>query len=129
VIDFKKRIERLTKAKGYVGSAILNSDGEILYIEDSHTGTDVAYATTMLYDTLNSLNDISVELGFAETCFLETKTEDGHIFLIETTSSSCENESSKVAVCCIFRDDGNITLAKMLINRIAKNIAEELDKL
>jgi len=129
MINFKKIIERLTKTKGYVGSAILNSDGEALYIEDSHTGTEVAYGATMLFEVINTLNDMSAELGFADTCFLETKTEDGHIFLVETYSSSYEDEDIKVIIVSIFRDDGNITLAKMLLGKILKEITKELERL
>jgi len=40
-----------------------------------------------------------------------------------------KDEYSKINIFCIFRDDGNIALAKMIMDKSSKNMAEELSNI
>ena len=129
MINFEEKMQRLTKVNGYLGSAILNYTGETLYVENSHTGTDIAYAATIFNDTFRTINETSLDIGFSEASSVETRTQDGHVFLVKSAGEQHGNEYAKIDIFCIFRDDGNIALAKMIIDKTAKQISDELARI
>jgi hypothetical protein len=126
MIDFSTNMNKLQKVSGYLGSAILNYSGETLYIDNDHTGTDIAFAATIFNDTFRTISETSLDIGFSEASSVEAKTQDGHVFLVQSAGAHSENEFAKIDLFAIFRDDGNIALAKMLINKIAKEVSKEL---
>ena len=129
MINFEEKMQRLTKVNGYLGSAILNYTGETLYVENAHTGTDIAYAATIFNDTFRTINETSLDIGFSEASSVETRTQDGHVFLVKSAGEQHGNEYAKIDLFCIFRDDGNIALAKMVIDKAAKQISDELARI
>jgi len=129
MINFEEKMQRLTKVHGYLGAAVLNYTGETLYIENSHTGTDIAYAATIFNDAFRTISETSLDIGFSEASSVETRTQDGHIFLVQSAGEQYGNKFAKIDIFCIFRDDGNIALAKMIIEKTAKVISEELSKI
>jgi hypothetical protein len=126
MIDFSHNMQKLQKVSGYLGSAILNYSGETLYIDNEHTGTDIAFAATIFNDTFRTISETSLDIGFSEAASVEAKTQDGHVFLVQSAGTHTQNEFAKIDLFAIFRDDGNIALAKMLINKIAKEVSKEL---
>jgi len=129
MIDFDKHMNKLRKVNGYLGSAILNYSGETLYIDEENTGADIAYASAIFNDSFRQINEASLDVGFSDVSSFETKTEDGHVFLMKSAGSLSDNSYAKIDIFCIFRDDGNIALAKMIIDRSSKIISEELAKI
>ena len=72
------------------------------------------------------VTESSLDVGFAEAASLEAKTIDGHVFLINSAGTLSSNEFAKINVFAIFRDDGNIALAKMIMDKASKSISESL---
>ena len=126
MIDFDKKMQKLRSVNGYLGSAILNYTGETLYIDNESTGTDIGYSAAIFNDAFRMISESSLDVGFSEASSIETKTHDGHVFLIKSAGKYADNAYSKIDIFCIFRDDGNIALAKMIIDKSSKIISEEL---
>ena len=129
MIDFNVRMEKLRKVNGYLGSAILNYSGETLYIDEENTGADIGYAAAIFNDSFRQINEASLDVGFSDIGSFETKTEDGHVFLMKSAGTHAEENYSKIDIFCIFRDDGNIALAKMIMDKSSQVISQELAQL
>jgi hypothetical protein len=129
MIDFDMQMKKLRSVNGYLGSAVLNYSGETLYIDEENTGTDIGYASAIFNDSFRQINEASLDVGFSDVSSFETKTEDGHVFLMKSAGTHSEENYSKIDIFCILRDDGNIALAKMIIDKSAKTISAELAKL
>ena len=129
MIDFNDKMKKLRSVNGYLGSAILNYSGETLYVDNESTGTDIAYSATIFNDAFRMMSESSLDVGFSETSFIEAKTYDGHVFLVKSAGEYEANSFSKIDTFAIFRDDGNIALAKMVIDKTSKIISEELARI
>jgi len=129
MINFDEKMKKLRSVNGYLGSAILNYSGETLYVENESTGTDIAYSATIFNDTFRTITETSLDIGFSEVSSVESRTHDGHVFLVKSAGEQSSNEFAKIGIFCIFRDDGNIALAKMIMDKNAKTISDELSRL
>ena len=129
MINFDEKMKKLRSVNGYLGSAILNYSGETLYVDNESTGTDIAYSATIFNDAFRTISETSLDVGFSEASSVEAKTADGHVFLIQSAGNHSDNNYSKIDLFCIFRDDGNIALAKMIINKVSKVISNDLSKI
>jgi len=126
MIDFDQHMKKLRSVNGYLGSAVLNYSGETLYIDEENTGADIAYASAIFNDSFRQINEASLDVGFSDVASFETKTEDGHVFLMKSAGTHSQEMHTKIDIFCIFRDDGNIALAKMVIDKASKAISQEL---
>jgi hypothetical protein len=129
MIDFNTHMKKLRSVNGYLGSAVLNYSGETLYIDEENTGADIGYAAAIFNDSFRQINEASLDVGFSDVSSFETKTEDGHVFLMKSAGAYEDEIHTKIDIFCILRDDGNIALAKMIIDRSAKTISSELAKI
>ncbi|SFV60465.1 hypothetical protein MNB_SV-9-783 [hydrothermal vent metagenome] len=129
MIDFEEHTKKLRSVNGYLGSAILNFAGETLYLDEDNTGIDIAYSASIFNDAFRMVSESSLDIGFAEASFVETKTYDGHVFLINSSGYENSEQFSRINIFSIFTDDGNVALAKMIIDRISKNISEDMKDL
>ncbi len=129
MIDFDKSMKRLRAVNGYLGSAVLNYAGETLYIDNDNTGTDIPYSASIFNDAYRMISESSLDVGFSEASSIEAKTLDGHVFLINSAGNFSANNFSKINVFAIFRDDGNVALAKMIMDKASKSISEELGRI
>ena len=129
MIDFDQAMKRLRSVNGYLGSAILNYTGETLYFDNDNTGTDIPYSASIFNDAFRMITESSLDVGFSEASSLEAKTLDGHVFLINSAGDHSNDSFAKINVFAIFRDDGNVALAKMIMDKAAKHISTELGKL
>lgn len=129
MIDFDSSMKKLKSVSGYLGSAVLNFAGETLYLDEENTGVDIAYSASIFNDAFRAISEASLDVGFADASFVETKTHDGHVFLINAAGDSMGDNFSKLNVFSIFRDDGNIGLAKMVIERTSQKMSEEIKKI
>jgi predicted regulator of Ras-like GTPase activity (Roadblock/LC7/MglB family) len=107
-MDFEDVIQNVQEVTGYIGSAILNKGGEIVYI-DEQEDIDIAFACSLFNDTFRVLSEASLDVGFSPILRLETETNEGNIFLIYS--------SGQHTLFTIFNTKGNISLAKMLIKK------------
>ncbi len=129
MIDFDKSMKKLLSVNGYLGSAVLNYSGETLFIDDSNTGTDIPYSASIFNDAFRMISESSLDVGFSEASSIETKTHDGHVFLINSAGDFSQDSFAKINVFAIFRDDGNVALAKMIMDRASKTISQELGRI
>ncbi len=129
MIDFQAPMERLSSVSGYIGSAVLNYAGETLYLDDKNTSVDIAYSASIFNDAFKMVSESSLDIGFSDAAFLETKTADGHIFLISSTAYKSTDNYNKLNIFAIFRDDGNVALAKMIMDRLADSFMDKMSKL
>ena len=129
MIDFNDAMKRLRAVNGYLGSAVLNYSGETLYIDNENTGTDIAYSASIFNDAYRMVSESSLDVGFSEASSIEAKTLDGHVFLINSAGQLSDDNFAKLNVFAIFRDDGNVALAKMVMDKAAKKMSEELGQM
>lgn len=129
MIDFDNSMKRLRSVNGYLGSAVLNYSGETLYIDNDNTGTDIPYSASIFNDAYRMVSESSLDVGFSEAASIEAKTLDGHVFLINSAGEFSKENFSKINVFAIFRDDGNVALAKMIMDKASKTMSQELGRL
>lgn len=129
MINFVESMKKLRSINGYLGSAVLNFAGETLYIDEENTGVDIAYSASIFNDAFRSISEASLDVGFAEASFVETKTSDGHVFLINAAGDMSGDNFSKLNVFAIFRDDGNVALGKMVIDKTSQKMSKEMNEI
>ena len=129
MVDFDEHMKKLRSVNGYLGSAILNFAGETLYLDEDNVGVDIAYSASVFNDAFRMISESSLDIGFAEASFVETKTYDGHVFLINSSGYENSEQFSRINIFSIFTDDGNVALAKMIIDRVSKNISDDMKNL
>ena len=129
MINFDQSMKKLQSVSGYLGSAVLNFAGETLYMDDENTGVDIAYSASIFNDAYRAISEASLDVGFSDAAFVETKTHDGHVFLINSAGDYTGDNFSKLNVFAIFRDNGNIALAKMIIERTSQAMSKEMENL
>jgi len=129
MIDFENSMKKLRSVHGYLGSAVLNFAGETLYMDEENTGVDIAYSASIFNDAFRSISEASLDVGFSDAAFVETKTHDGHVFLINAAGDFTGDNFTKLNVFAIFRDDGNVALAKMIIERTSQAMSKEMGNL
>lgn len=129
MIDFDNSMKKLRAVNGYLGSAVLNYSGETLYIDNENTGTDIAYSASIFNDAFRMISESSLDVGFSEASSIETKTHDGHVFLINSAGEFGQDNFTKLNVFSIFRDDGNVALAKMIMDKASQAMSQEMGRL
>ena len=75
------------------------------------------------------VSESSLDVGFSEASSIEAKTLDGHVFLINSAGEFSTDNNTKLNVFAIFRDDGNVALAKMIMDKASKSMSIELGKI
>ncbi len=129
MINFEQSMKKLRSVNGYLGSAVLNFAGETLYMDAENTGVDIAYSASIFNDAFRMISESSLDIGFSDASFVETKTHDGHVFLINSVGEDNGDSFSKLNVFAIFRDDGNVALAKMIIEKSSQGMSKEMSQL
>jgi len=110
-MQMEKVIQDIQNINGYMGSAILNQSGEIIYINENQT-IDLAFSSSIFNDTFRALTNASLDIGLSKLIRLETETDEGTVFLIYANKEQ--------TIFCIFDSKGNISLAKMILSQLIK---------
>ena len=129
MIEFEQSMKKLRSVNGYLGSAVLNFSGETLYIDEENTSVDIAYSASIFNDAFRMISESSLDVGFAEASLVESHTEDGHVFLINSSGSSSGDNFSRLTTFSIFRDDGNVALGKMIMEKTAQAMSKAMTEL
>ncbi len=127
MLDFNEPMKKLKGVKGYLGAAILNKEGETLYIDEESTDTDIAYSASIFNDAFAEIGEASIDIGFAPAKTMEARTEDGYVFLVKNTSNS--KEENNLTFFAIFKGDGNVPLAKMVIERSSVKVLKIIEQI
>ena len=128
MIEFDKTMKKLRSVNGYLGSAVLNFSGETLYMDEENTSVDIAYSASIFNDAFRTISESSLDVGFAEASLVEARTEDGHVFLVNSSGDTGDN-FSKLTTFAIFRDDGNVALGKMIMEKTVKSMSKAMSEL
>ena len=120
MLDFDEQMKKLKGVKGYLGAAILNRGGETLYVDEEGTNSDIVYSASVFNDAFLEISESSLDIGFSGTNMLEARTTDGHVFLVKTFEGN--TEETKLTFFTIFQGNGNVPLAKMVIDRSAVRV-------
>lgn len=104
-------IKKIETISGYVGSAVLNREGEIIHLHED-TRIDLAFSSSLFNDTFKQLSEASLDIGLSKLIHLETETADGMVFLIYANHEN--------TIFTIFDLKGNISLAKMILAQALK---------
>jgi len=105
-MDIINVIKNIQEINGYMGSVVLNKEGEIIHI-DENENIDLAFASSIFNDTFRVLNEASLDIGLSNLIRLETENKEGIKFLIYA--------NQKQSIFTIFNPQGNISLAKMIL--------------
>ena len=125
MFNFEEQMKKLKGVKGYLGAAILNRGGETLYLDEEGTNNDIAYSASVFNDAFLEISESSLDIGFSAANTLEARTIDGHVFLIKSVKGT--DESTDLTFFSIFKDNGNVPLAKMVVDRSAVKILAEIE--
>ena len=128
MLEFDKEMKKLRSVNGYLGSAVLNFSGETLYMDEENTNVDIAYSASMFNDAFRMISESSLDVGFAEASLVESRTEDGHVFLVNASGGTGDN-FSKLTTFAIFRDDGNVALGKMIMEKTVQTMSKGMNEL
>lgn len=126
MLEFDKEMKKLRSVNGYLGSAVLNFSGETLYMDEENTNVDIAYSASMFNDAFRMISESSLDVGFAEASLVESRTEDGHVFLVNSSGNSSKDNFSKLTTFSIFRDDGNVALGKMIMEKTVQKMSKAM---
>jgi len=74
MLDFNEQMRKLKGVKGYLGAAILNNEGETLYLDEEGTNSDIAYSASVFNDAFLEIAESSMDIGFSATNMLEART-------------------------------------------------------
>jgi len=129
MIEFEQSMKKLRSVNGYLGSAVLNFSGETLYMDEENTSVDVAYSASIFNDAFRMISESSLDVGFAEASLVEARTEDGHVFLVNSSGNAGGDNFSKLTTFAIFRDDGNVALGKMIMERTVQSMSKTMGEL
>ena len=127
MLDFNEQMKKLKSVKGYLGAAILNREGETLYLDEEGTNSDIAYSASIFNDAFLEIGESAIDIGFSITNMLEARTVDGHVFLVKSIGE--EDSANRLTVFSIFESGGNVPLAKMVIDRSATKVMAVLSDL
>ncbi len=126
MIEFDQAMKKLRTVNGYLGSAVLNFSGETLYMDEENTSVDIAYSASIFNDAFRMISESSLDVGFADASLMEARTEDGHVFLVNSSGNVSKDNFSKLTTFAIFRDDGNVALGKMIMEKTVQNMSKSM---
>jgi len=127
MLEFTEQMKKLKHVKGYLGAAILNKAGETLYLDEEGSNNDIAYSASVFNDAFLEISESSIDIGFSTINMLESRTKDGYVFLIKSVEGM--DETMNLTFFTIFKENGNVPLAKMVIDRSAIKILKELNNI
>jgi len=129
MIEFDQEMKKLRSVNGYLGSAVLNFSGETLYLDEENTNVDIAYSASIFNHAFRMISESSLDVGFADASRVEPRTEDGHVFLVNSSGSTSKDNFSKLTAFAIFRDDGNVALGKMIMEKTVQNMSKAMNQI
>jgi len=113
IID-ESLLEDLSGINGYRASAITTNLGEVIISDTKKLKTDLTEVTATFNDIFKNAHIVSKSIGLGKLGLMEIHT-DGAVALMV---SSGEDSRIHLHGFAIFTKDGNITLAKLILNKI-----------
>ena len=111
----------IKQINGYLGVGISQYTGELLLVDKANESINLEETSVIFNDVFRSSHSLSKKLSLGKTQIMEITTDHAKIIM----ACSGENTSIHLHVFAIFKNDGNVALAKMILPRILnKSVAE-----
>ncbi len=113
IID-ESLLEDLGGISGYRASAITTNSGEVIISDTQKLKTDLTEVTATFNDIFKNAHIVSKSIGLGQAELMEIHTDSAVALMV------CSGEDARVHLhgFAIFTKDGNITLAKLMLNKI-----------
>jgi len=111
----------IKQINGYLGVGISQYTGDLLLFDKANDKINLEETSVIFNDVFRSSHSLSKKLSLGKTEIMEITTENAKILM------ACSGEDSAIHlhVFAIFKNDGNVALAKMILPRILnKSVAE-----
>ena len=112
----------IKEINGYLGIGISQYTGELFLFDKSNGNINLEESSAIFNDVFRSTHSISEKLSLGKTEIMEIQTEHSKVIM------ACSGEGSLVHihVFAIFKNDGNVALAKMILPKILHKAVSEL---
>ena len=112
----------IKQINGYLGIGISQYTGELLLFDKENDKINLEETSVIFNDLFRNSHTLSKKLSLGRTEIMEITTEKAKILM----ACSGENASVHIHVFAIFRNDGNVALAKMVLPKILNKSVSEL---
>ena len=112
----------IKEINGYIGIGISQYTGELLLFDKENEKINLEETSVIFNDLFRSSHSLSKKLSLGRTEVMEITTEKAKILM----ACSGENVSVHLHVFAIFKNDGNVALAKMVLPKILNKSVSEL---
>jgi len=112
----------IKQINGYLGVGISQYTGELLLLDKANDNINLEETSVIFNDVFRSSHSLSKKLSLGKTQIMEITTDNAKILM----ACSGENSSVHLHVFAIFKNDGNVALAKMILPRILNKSVTEL---
>ena len=112
----------IKQINGYLGIGISQYTGELLLFDKANDNINLEETSVIFNDVFRNTHTLSRKLSLGNTKIMEITTENSKILM------ACSGEDSPVHlhVFAIFKNDGNVALAKMVLPKILNKSVSEL---
>jgi predicted regulator of Ras-like GTPase activity (Roadblock/LC7/MglB family) len=112
----------IKQINGYLGVGISQYTGDLLLFDKANEKINLEETSVIFNDVFRSSHSLSQKLSLGKTEIMEITTENAKILM----ACSGENSSIHLHAFAIFKNDGNVALAKMILPRILNKAVAEL---
>jgi len=112
----------IKQINGYLGVGISQYTGDLLLFDKVNDKINLEETTVIFNDVFRSSHSLSTKLALGKTEIMEITTEQSKILM----ACSGENNSLHLHAFAIFKNDGNVALAKMILPRILSKSVSQL---
>ena len=112
----------IKEINGYLGIGISQYTGELLLFDKENEKINLEETSVIFNDLFRSSHALSKKLSLGNTKIMEITTENSKILM----ACSGEETSVHLHVFAIFKNDGNVALAKMVLPKILNKSVSEL---
>lgn len=118
-MDLEKQLKELRSIKGYVASSILSWTGDALAADTVDATLDAPLLATMCNDVFNSAHECASRIDPGGECKETIVTTPTAVVILR-----CSGKSSRAHfhIGCILSKDGNQALARMMLDKLMKNV-------
>jgi len=117
-MGLEQLLSELKVLHGYLGSAILNGDGEVVVSDSAYASVDFRKELRTLSGILDGMHEAATTMGFSKAHEIAVQTGNGLLLL------HCNGGlgSDHMHALCLLRPDGNQALAKMTLYKIVPRL-------
>ena len=112
----------IKQINGYLGVGISQYTGELLLFDKANSKINLEETSIIFNDVFRDTHALSKKLSLGHTEIMEISTEKSKILM----ACSGENSPIHIHLFAIFKKDGNVALAKIILPKIINKAISEL---